>query len=111
MTLARTEKRKCGKDEPALRGVARDDLVAHLDTSHTRANGLDNTTGLVAQNARELALSVKTRPGVDIGVAQGVRDDLQSHLTSLRSINGDDLSLEGLIGGICLENRRSMKNG
>ena len=92
------------EDVPALGGVARDNLVANLDAGHTGANGLDNTSGFVAKDARELALSVETRPGVDIGVAQGVCDNLQSHLTGLRRINGNNLSLERLIGGIGLEN-------
>ncbi len=77
---------------PALRSVAGNDLITNFDTGHTRAHGFDNTSGFVSQNARELPLSIESRPGVNICVAKCISNNLQSNFTSLGRINSNNLS-------------------
>jgi hypothetical protein len=88
---------------PALRSVAGNHLVADLDTGHARTYRLNNTTSLVTEDARELSFGILAREGVDISVAQGVRDNLESDFASFGRRNGDNLGSQRLVRGECLQ--------
>ena len=56
----------------------------------------------MAQNARELPLGIKAGPGVDVGVAQRIGNNLKSDFSSLGSVDSNDFSLQWFIGRVGL---------
>jgi hypothetical protein len=88
---------------PALRSIAGNHLVANLDTGDSRAHRLNNATCLVAEDARELSFRILAREGIDISVAQGVRDNLESDFASFGRRDGDNLGSQRLVRGECLK--------
>ena len=78
----------------ALRRVARNDVIARSHRGHALANRLDDAAGLMTQNGREEALGVTPFKGVQVGVADGVRHHLHSHLAWARRSDSHTAFLE-----------------
>ena len=74
-------------------------MIANLDGCDTLAHALDNGAGLVAKDARELALGVGALPRVHIRVAQRVGDHAHAHLAGPRRVDCDRLDAQRLLGG------------
>lgn len=68
----------------ALGSVARNDDVTGLKRGNTLADRLNNTSGLVTKDGRELALGVMAVERVDVSVAESIRDNLDADFASLR---------------------------
>lgn len=64
----------------ALRGVARDHHIPHLDRRHAFAYRFHDGRGFVAEDGREQALGVVAVERVDVGVAESIGDHLHSDL-------------------------------
>ena len=67
----------------ALGGIAGDYEVTDLIVSDTLTDIVDDSSGFMAEDRRELSLGVLARLCVYICVAEGVRDDLHSDFTAL----------------------------
>mmetsp|Transcript_5863 Transcript_5863/g.24238 ORF Transcript_5863/g.24238 Transcript_5863/m.24238 type:complete len:407 (+) Transcript_5863:165-1385(+) len=81
----------------ALRGVARDDVIAGRHRRHAGADGFDNRASLVAQNAREEALGVLPLERVHIRVAERVGHHLDADLAGFGRRDHDGLVAERLV--------------
>jgi len=82
----------------ALWCVTWNDDVTHNERGHTLSDTLDDGGGLVAKNGWELTLWVVAVQGVDVSVAERVRDDLYSHLSFLGGPDLDFSHVEWLLG-------------
>lgn len=83
----------------ALGDVGRDNEVARYDGGDARADGLDDTRALVAENAREHALGVEAAESVGVSVADTGVEDLDADLAGRGRRDGDSLNLQVLLGG------------
>lgn len=72
-------------------------MVSRLDRQYTRANTFDDTSSLVAQDAREEPLRIMTIQSINIRMTKRIGDDLDAHLPGQRRSDGDGLEGEGLL--------------
>ena len=83
-----------------MRSVAGNDDIADFDSSDVFAHTLDDTSSLVAEDAGEAALGIAAVQSVDIGMAQGVRDNFDSDLAFPGRSHPHFLDLHGLLGSV-----------
>lgn len=72
-----------------FRCVARDHDVSNLHSSDSFSNGFHNSSSLMSKNTRETSFGVTSVESIDIGMTEGIRDDLNSDLTLFGSSNPD----------------------
>mmetsp|Transcript_3536 Transcript_3536/g.8437 ORF Transcript_3536/g.8437 Transcript_3536/m.8437 type:complete len:365 (+) Transcript_3536:219-1313(+) len=83
----------------ALGRVAWNHVVADFDAGNSLSDRLHNTAGLVSENAGEESFGVVAIESVDIGMAQGIRDNFHTNFAGLGRQHGDFLFHQGLFGG------------
>ena len=67
--------------------VARNDCISHLNIRDTRSHTFNKSEGFVAQNNWELSFGIMTVKGVDICVAQCIRENFDSDFSFLWNSN------------------------
>mmetsp|Transcript_20636 Transcript_20636/g.57320 ORF Transcript_20636/g.57320 Transcript_20636/m.57320 type:complete len:435 (+) Transcript_20636:109-1413(+) len=82
----------------ALGRVARNDVISRLDAGHALSDGFDDAAGLVSENARKKAFGIVAIKGVNVGVTQGIRHDLDADFSGLGRHHGDFLFDHGHLG-------------
>ncbi len=82
----------------ALWRVAGNDHVSHCHTSHSWSHTLYYSSGFVAENDGENAFGITSVKCINIGVAEGIRDDLDPNFSSFWWVDVDLLDLEGSLG-------------
>jgi len=81
----------------AFGSVGGNNHVTDLNGGNALTNGLNNTSTLVTENARETTFRIQARKGVEVGVAERVVKNLDSNLTSLRRGDDDSFQLQVLL--------------
>ena len=64
----------------ALRSVARDHNISHLNRGDALSNGLHDSSGLTAQDGGKESLWIMSVQGVDVSVAQSIGNNLDTNL-------------------------------
>jgi len=82
----------------AFGSVAGDNDVTNLNAGNSLTDTFNNTGGFVTQDTGEETFGVVAVKGIDIGVAEGVGEDLESDFTGLGGLNFDLDNVEGLLG-------------
>jgi len=82
----------------AFGSVAGDNNVTNLHSGDSFTDGFNDTGGFVTENAGEKAFGVVAVKSVDIGVAEGIGEDLESNFTGLGGLDFDFSNVEGLLG-------------
>ena len=68
-------------------------MVARLNTSDTLANGLDNTSALVAEDHWKYTLGVVAAKSIGVGVADTSRNNLAQIRERFNGVSQNDSSL------------------
>lgn len=77
-------------------------MIANFHRRDSLTNRLNDTSGLVTKNARELSLRVLTGECVQIRVAESVGDNFQAHFARFRRSNDNFFNSKRLVGSVSL---------
>lgn len=82
----------------ALRSVARNNHISHLHSTDSRPNTFDNGCGLVTDNDRPQAFSIKSIELIDVCMTESIRDNFYSNFSSFGRVYPDLLNDKRLFG-------------